>query len=388
MKHPAPTALKSDTFQIEPKPGSKKLIIFFSATGARAGKFNFWKEGSILPCHRIFINNGSNEWYQNGVPGLGSTVQETVETLKKWSDALGASEIYTCGGSMGAYAAILYGTQLGARVLSFAAETTLGIEGSRSVSHIKKGTILRFPELRGFIEKSPQPIFHYVGEMDPVDVYCAAKLKGTQNIRLTTLIGVDHGPPRYIRDVGLLPTFLERFIANKPMPSVPGEGDVLKLDRFPELFLTAFQALKASDWVRAEKVGLEALEIHPTSDYGRFIVSLAQFKLGKSLPALEHIGIAIAIARPSTDLYDRMRIHLAACVRSVGDVKRGAEIYSGLIERDSGNHRAHYGLGLCLEKMKQKEAAAAAFERAHSLSPLTAAYAKRLAITQQVPRSS
>lgn len=387
MTHPGPTALKVDTFQIEPRPGSKKLIIFFSATGAQAGKFNFWKEGSVLPCHRIFINNGSNEWYQNGVPGLGSTVEETVETLKKWVDALGATEIYTCGGSMGAYAAILYGTLLGARVLSFAAETTLGIEGSRSVSHIRKGTVLRFPELRGFIEKSPQPIFHYAGEMDPVDVYCAAKLKDTPNIKLTTLIGIDHGPPRYIRDVGLLPTFLQRFIANKPMPTVPGEGDVLKLDRFPDLFLAAFQALKVSDWARAEREGLEALEIHPTSDYCRFIVSLAQSKLGKPLPALENIGIAMALARPSTEQYDRIRIHLALCLRSVGDAKRGAEVYSSLIERDGSNHRAHYGLGLCLEKMKQKEAAAAAYEKALSLSPLSAPYAKRLGILRQ-PRVS
>src|SRR5687767_14797846 len=109
-----PTSLQSATFQIVPHTSSSKLIVFFSATGAKPGRFDYWNYGNKLECHRIFINNGPSEWYQAGVPGFGSSIDETVVTIKNWAKYLGASEIYTTGASMGGYASILYGILLDA----------------------------------------------------------------------------------------------------------------------------------------------------------------------------------------------------------------------------------------------------------------------------------
>ncbi|MCV9960715.1 hypothetical protein OIU34_02285 [Pararhizobium sp. BT-229] len=373
----APGALKSATYKIEPMAGSRKLIIFFSATGAKPNQFNFHKEGMKLPCHRMFINNGHNEWYQRGVPRLGNNVEETVETIWRWAEHLGADEIYTCGGSMGAYAAILYGTMLGARVLSFAAETTLGIEGSRSVSHIRKGTELRFPELAGYIADAKKPVFHYAGELDPIDVYCATKLKGTPNLTITTLRGVDHNPPRYIRDVGLLPDFLDQFLHNKPMPKTPVDGIVLQKEGFADLFLSAFQSYKRKDWENVIPTGKAALEILPTSEYCHFLVAYALQKLGRTQDALLHISTAKALAYENTEVYPEILLVFASCIRSIGYPSHAVELYQAIIAVDENNHRAHFGLGLSLSNLSEKTEAKLAFSKAYELSPKNPNYAKK-----------
>lgn len=383
MHHPAPGPLTAATYHVMPKTGSTKLIIFFTATGAKPGRFNFWNDGKVLPCHRIFINNGHNEWYQNGVPGMGVSVQETAETLRSWASYLGATEIYCCGGSMGAYAAILFGAMLGGRVLSFAAETTLGIEGSRSVSHIKPGTQLVFPDLTDMITASQAPIIHYVGEMDPIDVYCASTIPSSANLTIKTISGVDHNPPRYVRDVGLLPEFLNNFITNQPMPNLPGEGDVLSKTEFPSLFLGAFQAFKRQDWADAEKLGLSALEHNPSSDFCLYITSLSQFKLGKHSEALPKVALAAAVARKGTEYHQAIQLHMAACIRHVLDSSRAAEIYRDILKDDDACHKAHFGLGLCYKDMKQPTLALTCFEAAAAIQPSNETYRKRLAAYQR-----
>ncbi|AOF89497.1 hypothetical protein [Sinorhizobium sp. RAC02] len=373
----APTALESATHLVQPLPGSSKLVIFFSATGTKPGAFNFIKEGTKLPCHRMFINNGYNEWYQNGVPNLGSSVEATAATIRQWADHLGATEIYTCGGSMGAYAAILYGTMLGARVLSFAAETSLGIEGSRSVSHIRKGTELKFPELSGHIAQSDKQVIHYAGELDPVDVYCAAKLNGTPNLSLTTLQGLGHAAPRYIRDIGLLPDFLNCLIEDKPMPGTPRDGAVLQKEGFAELFLATFQAHKRKEWDEVVRIGREAAEILPTSEFCHFLVGVALQKTGRHVDALPHVSIAKALAYEKTEEYPAILLAYASCLRSVGDPCRAGEIYRNMINADDTNHKAHYGLGLSLLNLKAKSEAKLSFSKAFALFPTNPTYAKK-----------
>ncbi|WP_421577602.1 tetratricopeptide repeat protein [Shinella sp. M31] len=378
-----PGPLKSATFEIVPMAGSDKVVIFFSATGAKPGIFNFWREGSNLPCNKIFINNGPNEWYQNGVPGLGCSIEETVTSLKRWVSHLGARHIYTCGGSMGGYAAILFGALLNARVLSFAAETQLGIEAARSVSHIHPGTPLVIPDLRPLIRESRKPISLYIGEMDPIDVYCAANLVGASNLEITTLIGVDHAPARFIRDLGLLPEFLSCLINDRAFPQLPANGSVLTMPGFPEAYLRTLQALKRSEWEIAENLGLGALDLHPTSDYGRYMVALAQHKQKKNVEALKNASLAAALARDSTDETARIKVLLAGCVRAMGDPVRASQIYTAVAEAYPDEHRAHYGKGLCHLNMKQPAEALACFEAAFAIQPSNETYRKKLAAYQR-----
>ncbi len=53
----APTELVGDNFQVVPEPGSKKLVVYLTASGAAPRFFNFWKPGNEVKTHRIFVNN-------------------------------------------------------------------------------------------------------------------------------------------------------------------------------------------------------------------------------------------------------------------------------------------------------------------------------------------
>ncbi len=70
--------------------------------------------------NRILVRDTANMWYQHGVGGLGRDVDETAASLRRLIAELSPTSVSTVGQSMGAYAAILFGTLLDAdRVLAF-----------------------------------------------------------------------------------------------------------------------------------------------------------------------------------------------------------------------------------------------------------------------------
>ena len=65
-------------------PGSNKLVMFFTATGAKPGLFNWWAVGHQLAesANVLFVNGWSNTWDQDGVKGLGDGLEETLDPEK------------------------------------------------------------------------------------------------------------------------------------------------------------------------------------------------------------------------------------------------------------------------------------------------------------------
>lgn len=111
-------------YRIVPRD-SKKLVIFFSGTGVEDYRFHWWNMGQRIDASIIYVNNGRNEWYMRGIPGIGDTYETTVAGFMTWAKALGATDIFACGGSMGGSGALIYGVPLGARVLGMGFETRL-----------------------------------------------------------------------------------------------------------------------------------------------------------------------------------------------------------------------------------------------------------------------
>lgn len=76
--------------------------------------------GSGQRFNRILVRDTANLWYQHGVTGLGQDVDSTAASLRRIIGELGPPSVGTIGQSMGAYAAILFGTLLEVdRVLAF-----------------------------------------------------------------------------------------------------------------------------------------------------------------------------------------------------------------------------------------------------------------------------
>ncbi len=374
-----PTPRTGGHFAIRPYRGSKKLVIFFSATGVKAGEFNFWKFGHRLQCHCIFLNNGEARWYQNGVPGLGSSVEETVETLKNWAASLNADEIYTVGSSMGGYAAILYGCLLDARILSFSAETILSIPGARSVSHIARRTEILYPDLTTYIENAKKPIDLYVGEIDPVDIYCASKVAHSRNIKVTTLVGVGHNSVQFLATEKLLRPALDALLNNEPLPAVAASGRMLTSAGFPELFLSLHQSFRAKDWEAALQHGKAALALYPQSQYCQLHVGGTLMKLRRYSEALPYLAIANSL--PGAMAFTPYI--LGECLRKLGAQFEALPLYDSAVTKDPRHAKSYYSLGLASSSVGLPTSAGKFFAKATTLEPENAVYASKAPATLQ-----
>lgn len=154
------------------------VIVAFSARDTEPGKFTFFSILAQVKANVIFVNDYSNGWYLNGTPefddeaALLKYLSEQISVLRHPTQG----RIFTLGSSMGAYAALKYGSLLGAdKVIAMGPESELCIPLGRSVTsipHRKEGDCsiydLKF--------KDPAAIYIFSGSNDIVDYYCACKM--------------------------------------------------------------------------------------------------------------------------------------------------------------------------------------------------------------------
>jgi hypothetical protein len=87
-------------------------------------RFEFFRFLSGLDVRRVFLRDHEQAWYQLGVHGVASTVDEVQAYLLDLLGEDGLRHAVFTGGSMGAYAAMLLGSRLGvAEVQAFAPQT-------------------------------------------------------------------------------------------------------------------------------------------------------------------------------------------------------------------------------------------------------------------------
>jgi len=89
-----PTPLAGNNHHIFLNESSKKLVLLFSAMNMKAGQFNYKQAGRTLDENVIFLNDTSNQWYQEGIESLGDTFKTTIETIKQWIKVLNIEEVY------------------------------------------------------------------------------------------------------------------------------------------------------------------------------------------------------------------------------------------------------------------------------------------------------
>ena len=85
---PYPGPLSGQSHQIWPDDRSRSLMVFFGARDLAPGQFNFVQISRDLPATRIFLNNGSNDWYLGGIPGLAADLPGLSDWLAAWARAM------------------------------------------------------------------------------------------------------------------------------------------------------------------------------------------------------------------------------------------------------------------------------------------------------------
>jgi len=275
------SSLEGKHFKIVERAGSKRLMVFLAGTDKTDGKFDFWHVGNAQASHLLFLNNGRNEWYQQGIPDFGGSHAGTVQRLKELIDYLQVEEVFFIGVSMGGYGAVLYGAELGANVLAFGYDTKLKIEGSRSQKRMPKDIPVVYPDLRPLIESSSVKVLQIAGECDALDLMAASHVRDLPNVETITLTGVGHGGAPFIKEHYGLTEFVQAWAEGGKLPEIAEVGDSVGKPALINAIYSTFLAFKDKQWEKVEVEAGKALELDVRHEYSNYMmgVSLLERKL-------------------------------------------------------------------------------------------------------------
>lgn len=360
-------------------PTSKRLIVFFTATGAEPGAFNFWQAAQDISSDTnvLLVNGWSNTWYQDGVRGLGENIEETLKSIRFYCEERGITQIFCSGQSMGGYGALLFAGLLGGKAIAFGAETVLDLPHSQYSRKANRTVPILYGNLRETFASGLNAVL-LAGERDPVDIYCAKQLQGLPGVTIKTMRFVGHGPAGHLRNRKRLIPFLRLIMADKSLPKMPEDGCALVRPGFPESFYAGWCAIRDKDFESARGKLELAVSLYPGSDEARFLLGKALEGLNNFDAALIHYSIAYALAARKDAL-----LGTANCLRRTDQLVEAEHVYRKLLSIWPDEASAHYFLGLCCLALKNKRGALTHLGLAVALAPKNPTYANRLILVQK-----
>ncbi|MEH7494535.1 tetratricopeptide repeat protein [Neobacillus niacini] len=369
--------LEGSYYKVVPCEGASILAVVFANVNMPAGKYTFFKNMEQQPVHRLYVNDVDNRWYQNGVPGLGSNVEDSIEMILKWKDQLGADEIVTVGSSMGGYGAILFGAKLGCRVLAFGAETILKLPQSRSLTFMPKSLPVLYPDLKPIVLESDASITLISGEFDLVDLIGAKNLYELKNTEVISIRGIGHNTPAFLDSKYGIGDIFKSYLLDDKLPDIEDKGTICGFENAVELLGKANNEFLTKQYELAKNTLNEIIEISNTID-------IAYFKLGNTLyllqdyeGAVKSLENAVRISPHFVKAYEQLGVTL----RKLGRFEEAFESHVKAYENDPYLPTAYFNAGLALEKLKRFDEAEAHFRKAVNLAEENPKFKKKLADT-------
>lgn len=369
-----PTPLEHPRFRIIPRP-SDKLAIFFSGSSAPDHHFHWWKIANRIDANVILVNNGLNQWYQKGVPGLGDSYEETLDTFRTWIAALGVKRVYTCGASMGGSAALMYGVPLDASVLGFGFEPHMNYPFGHVQRIMDKTCPIAVPDSRPLARDSKQPILVYAGENYAADVVGAHDLMGFPTVSITTVRRSGHDLALQLRRAGVLDPIIDAFLADRPPPKVKAAGRACEIEHYPSTLYAAECATLGKDWESAESHARHAITLYPSAEWPYLLLGQALLRLGRPAESIPYLSAALSL---NPDL-DQAEFLLGNSLRKIGEPFEAVRIHRRRIKRNPNAHSSHYDIGLIYQTWGNLKKAREEIQAAINLSPTSNGYKKRLA---------
>jgi hypothetical protein len=208
---------------------SRTLLIAFGGMRGQLGMpvFEFFKATGGIPVKRLFVRDLRQAWYHRGIPGHGSTIEAVAQSLGELIERHGADRLVVAGNSAGGYAALLFGTLLGAdTVLGFAPQTVLElqvlaeIDDHRWDEQLQELTTAgaldpRWTDLRRALPQARRRGTRYELYFDDsydLDRLQAERLAEVEGVQLHRLDGGAHGIARDMRESGELERVLQRAL--------------------------------------------------------------------------------------------------------------------------------------------------------------------------------
>jgi hypothetical protein len=214
-------------FVAEPPGTSEVTLVAFG--GIRGGlgipPYEFFRVTEGLPVRRVFVRDLDQVWYLRGVRGLGDTLPEAAAAL---GEALGAPvRLVTTGNSAGGFAAIAFGSLLGAdETHAFAPQTAIDrrhrvrwmdVRWPREMHHLRR--VRAAPELldlRTVLRDHPGSAIHvHHSAAHGWDRRHAEHLRDLPDVTLHAYPAGGHRLVAELRDDGRLDAILSRAIARR-----------------------------------------------------------------------------------------------------------------------------------------------------------------------------
>jgi len=366
--------VSSATHHLVAKKNSEKLLIIFSATGTKPSKFNMWKLRDFIPHNLLYVRVPTNNWYQNGIPGIADNHVDTIEAIKNFVSELGIKEVFTCGSSMGAYGALLYGSILNCNVLAFSPETQLKLPHSRSTKMMPKDAMVSFPNLKPMMKKS-NAIFHiYTGEKDPVDLYCADRVKDLQNVNIVTFPADEHTVFRTLVFSDRFLPLLWSFMAGSNLPKLEGTGRALENKGFAENLYKGWVAFQKKENQKSELLLQAALDIYPISSIGHFTMTSLMYRLKNYEKGKNHALFALTLDPDNP----RNHNNIAHYFRRIGLLNEAIEMHLKIQKRWPESYYSKIDLAMIYEALGRKTQAKILIKEAITLQPKNQSFRKIL----------
>jgi hypothetical protein len=181
--------------------------------------FEFFRQLGDVPADRAFVRDLDQSWYQLGVRGIGDDIRASAEWVSSLCRQHRVQRVVCIGCSAGAFAAMAFGSLIGADVIhAFAAQTTIDEEDLRELrdtrwdEHLKRmrkklGKRQPVLDVRPLLASSasrPETYVHW-GSAEPRDTRHALRLDGIPNVHLVPHEALGHDDlTRALRDQGEL----------------------------------------------------------------------------------------------------------------------------------------------------------------------------------------
>jgi pimeloyl-ACP methyl ester carboxylesterase len=212
---------------LDMRSSSSTLLIAFGGLRGRMGvlPFEFFRATGGIPVKRLFVRDLRQAWYHRGMPEHGTTLTDVARALEDVLARQHVERLVVAGNSAGGYAALVFGTLLGAdAALCFAPQTTLDLDELAAMGDDRWDEYLRplaaanaldpsWVDLARALPPARRADTRYRVFFDdslPVDRAHAERLRGLEGARLYRFGHGRHHLVTSMRDSGVLQRLLQR----------------------------------------------------------------------------------------------------------------------------------------------------------------------------------
>lgn len=221
------SSIQSEGIQIDCQYNSDILLIACGGISQGMGilPYEFSRITSDFKIKKIFLRDGLQSWYQNGIQPIGNNIEQIVDYLKAFIQEQQIQKVVVTGNSAGGYAAILFSYLLEADVaIAFSPQTFIDSKNraifgdSRWQSQLNKldqsfnnETSSQYFDLIKLWQHNntiKTQFYIYFCRENHLDTVHAARLQGCHNVNLQAYDGNEHNIVKTLRNIGILKPLL------------------------------------------------------------------------------------------------------------------------------------------------------------------------------------